>query len=331
MTKLATIKDVAKMAGVSISTVSLAFNNPERVTEATRDKIFGAVRSLNYVPANVNKKTVLGKKKSQSIAVICPKLVGPYHLEIIQGISETIYMNQKDMVLYAGDDAINRYLLNIVESHAYQGVILVNGPIYDERYLRAAAAADFPVVMCCFRESYKGIGSILINESDIGRRVAEHFLKRKFRKIGIVGTPAECSVMRKECFLQTLAEKGIRVPAEWDLQCELAEDPAYKTVDRFLHTHEEYPEAIFCQNDDSAIGVIEAIEDFGLRVPEDISIIGCDGLNRSKFHSPSLSTIETPKMEVGMLAVNLLMREIAGMSSEEIILNGKLILRESCL
>ena len=85
-------------------------------------------------------------------------------------------------------------------------------------------------------------------------------------------------------------------------------------------------------NDDSAIGVIEAIEDFGLRVPEDISVIGCDDLNRSKFHSPStVSTIATPKMEVGMLAVNLLMREIAGMSSEEIILNGKLILRESCL
>ena len=63
MTKLATIKDVAKMAGVSISTVSLAFNNPERVTEATRDKIFDAVRSLNYVPANVNKKTVLSKKR----------------------------------------------------------------------------------------------------------------------------------------------------------------------------------------------------------------------------------------------------------------------------
>ena len=128
-----------------------------------------------------------------------------------------------------------------------------------------------------------------------------------------------------------MAEKGIHVPPEWDLQCELAEDPAYKTVDRFLRTHTEYPEAIFCQNDDSAIGVIEAIEDFGLRVPEDISIIGCDDLNRSKFHSQSLSTVATPKMEIGMLAVNMLMREIAGMSSEEIVLNGKLILRESCL
>ena len=96
MTKLATIKDVAKMAGVSISTVSLAFNNPERVTEATRDKIFDAVRSLNYVPANVNKKTVLSKKKSQSIAVICPKLVGSVlSLKLFKGISETIYMNQK--------------------------------------------------------------------------------------------------------------------------------------------------------------------------------------------------------------------------------------------
>lgn len=328
---MATIKDVAKLAGVSISTVSLAFNSPERVTEATRDKIFDAVRNLNYVPAKVNKKAVLNKKKSQSIAVICPKLVGSYFLEIIQGISETIYMNKKDMILYAGDDANSRYLPSIVQNHTYEGAILVNGPIYDEQYLRAAVEADFPIVMCCFKEGYKGIGSILINNGGAGRLVAEHFLKRKFKKIAIVGTPPYDSIRRKEVFIETLAEKRISVPDEWDLPCELAEDPAYRTVDRFLRSHQDYPEAIFCMNDDSAIGTIEAIKDFGLRVPEDISVIGCDDINRSKFHSPAASTVATPKMEVGMLAVNMLMREIAGMSSEEIVLNGKLILRESCL
>lgn len=331
MTKLATIKDVAKMAGVSISTVSLAFNNPERVKEATRDKIFDAVRSLNYVPANVNKKTVLSKKKSQSIAVICPKLVGSYFFEIIQGISETIYMNKKDMILYVGDDANSKYFPSIVQDHIYEGVILVNGSASDEPYLRAAVEADFPTVICCFKEGYRGVGSILINNAGTGKLVAEHFLKRKFKKIGIIGTPPYDSIQRKEAFIHTLADKGILIPKEWDLPCEIAEDPAYRTMERFLRSHLDYPEAIFCMNDDSAIGVIEAIEDFGLRVPEDISVIGCDDINRSKFHSPAVSTVSTPKMEVGMLAVNMLMREIAGMSSEEIILNGKLILRESCL
>ena len=328
---MATIKDVAKMAGVSISTVSLAFNSPERVTEATRDKIFDAVRSLNYVPANVNKKIALSKKKSQSIAVICPKLVGSYFFEIIQGISETIYMNKKDMILYVGDDANSKYFPDIVQSHIYEGVILVNGSDRDESYLRTAVEADFPTVICCFKEGYRGIGSVLINNGGIGRLVAEHFLKRKFKKIGMIGTPPYDSIQRREVFIQTLAEKGITVPDEWDLPCEVAEDPAYKTMERFLRSHSSYPEAIFCMNDDSAIGAIEAIEDFGLRVPKDISVIGCDDINRSKFHSPSISTVATPKMEVGMLAVNMLMREIAGMSSEEIVLNGKLVLRESCL
>lgn len=328
---MANIKDVAKMAGVSISTVSLALNSPERVSEATRDRIFDAVRTLNYVPMKVNRKTALTKKQSRSIAVICPKLVGPYHLEIIQGISETIYMHKKDMVLYAGDDAINRYLPSIVESEAYQGAVLVGEPLYEARYLQEAVDRDFPVVMCGFEKSHRGVGAVLLNESDVGKRIAEHFLKRKFQKIGIVGTPARSSTMRKESFVQTLAEKKILIPPEWDLPCELAEDPAYMTMMRFLRTHTAYPEAIFCQNDDSAIGVIEAIKEFGLRVPEDISIMGCDDLNRSKFHSPSLSTVATPKMEMGMLAVNMLMRKISGMSSEEIVLNGKLILRESCL
>lgn len=327
---MATIKDVAKLAGVSISTVSLAFNSPERVSEATRDKIFSAVRSLNYIPMKEHKRADLNKHESESIAVICHQLVGSYFFEVLRGISETIYMNKKEMVLYSGDDAVEKHFLDIVQKHTYQGAILVHEMV-EEKYLRSAVEADFPVVMCCYPTSYKGIGSVLINNEGIGRMVADHFIKQKFQEIGLLGLPPCDCVLRKEAFVQTLEKSGITIPAKWDLPCELTEDAAYKRMDRFLRGGKEYPRAIFCLNDDSAIGTIEAIRNHGLRVPEDIAVLGCDDLNRSKYHTPSLSTVATPKIEIGMLAVNMLMRKIAGIPTEEIVLNGKLILRESCL
>lgn len=327
---MATIKDVAKVAGVSISTVSLAFNSPERVSDSTREKIFSAVRSLNYVPMKELKRAAMNKHKSESIAVICHQLVGPYFFEILRGISETIYMNKKEMVLYSGADAVEQYFLNIVQNHVYQGVILVNA-IIREKYLRIAVEADFPVVMCCYRTGYKGIGSILINNEEIGEMVANHFIKRRFQKIGLLGTAPYDSVLRKEAFVGTLGKNGIIIPKEWDLPCELTEDAAYRKMDEFLRRSGEYPQAIFCLNDDSAIGTIEAIRSHGLSVPDDIAVVGCDDLNRSKYHTPSLSTVATPKIELGMLAVNMLMRKITGIPTEEIVLNGKLILRESCL
>lgn len=328
---MSTIIDVAKMAGVSISTVSLAFNSPERVSELTRKNIFSAAKNLNYIPLKESRKAVIKKYKSESIVVICPKLVGSYFFEILRGISETINMNKKEMVLYIGDDAIEHHLLEIIRNHTCQGVILVYGPDIEERYLQAALEEDFPLVACCFNKVYKGIGSISVNNEEIGVRVAEHFIKQKFQKIGVVGAPLCDSYQRKDAFIRTMEKAGISVPEEWMLSCELAEDAAYRSMDKFLRGNREYPEAFFCLNDDSAIGAIDAIQSHGLKVPEDISIVGCDDLSRSRYYTPSLSTVSTPKIEMGMLAVNMLMRSISGIPSEQIVLNGKLILRESCL
>lgn len=327
---MATIKDVAKLAGVSISTVSLAFNSPERVSEVTREKIFSAVRSLNYVPMKEHKRAALDKHKNESIAVIIHQLVGPYFFEVLRGICETIYRNKKEMVLYSGDEAVERYFLNIVRNRVYQGVILVNATIQD-KYLQEAVESGFPVVMCCYRTGYRGISSVRINNEEIGRMVAAHFIKRKFRKIGLVGRIHDEITFRRGCFLRTLEKNGIIVPEEWELPCELTGDAAYKTVNSFLKSGQDYPEAFFCLNDDSAIGTIEAIRNNGLSVPDDISIVGCDDLNRSKYNIPSLTTVSTPKIEFGMLAVNMLIRRIAGFPPEEIVLDGKMILRESCL
>ena len=216
---MSTIKDVAKMAGVSISTVSLAFNSPERVSEHTREKVFSAARSLNWYPIREHKKVVLNKYKSESIAVISHQLVGPYFFEILRGISETIYMNKKKMVLYSVDEAVERCFFSIIRNHEHLGVILVNATI-QEKYLKEAIEAGFPVVMCCYKAGFKRVGSVLVNNKDVGRMVANHFIKRKFVKIGILGKIHDENIPRKEGFIQTLEKNGIMIPPKWDLYCD---------------------------------------------------------------------------------------------------------------
>lgn len=327
---MATIKDVAKMAGVSISTVSLALNTPERVSQQTRKKIMDAIRTLNYIPMKETQKMILQEQRSTSVAVICPTLIGPYFFEILRGISETLYLNKRDMILFSGDDAFDRHFPDIVRSRMYEGVILLHGPQYNEEYLNIAKKHDFPIVMCCSQTGFKGIGSVIINNDDIGKMVAEHFIKKKYTRIGILGIAPKDCLSREKMFVRVLNQNKIEIPEKWRLQCELTEAGGYQSMNKFLENNDDYPEAIFCMNDECAIGSMEAIKKYNLKIPKDIAIIGCDDLSRSKYNIPALSTVSTPKFEAGMLSVNMLLRKISGLSCEEIVLNGKLVLRESC-
>ena len=110
----------------------------------------------------------------------------------------------------------------------------------------------------------------------------------------------------------------------------LTEETAFRVTKKFIRENKELPDAIFGINDETAIGIIEALQEEGIRVPEEISVIGCDNISSSRFVQPPLTTIEMPKFEVGILAANMLLRRIRGMPTENIVLSGKLIIRESC-
>lgn len=327
---MVSIKDVAKKAKVSISTVSLAFNNPDRVSEATREKIYQATKELQYVPASVAKKNAFKERKRKSVAVIMGSLVGPFWFEILRGISETLSINKIEMVLFSGNDSFQKHFLDLMKGDSCQGIILITEGDGNEQLLQLAENKNFPIVMCCPPIAHSGLSSILVDNWNIGQLAANYFMQLGRNDIALFGKcPKDCPD-RAEGFLEVLKKEKRVVPDEWRIYCDVTEEDAYRATKKFLKENKKLPDAIFGINDETAIGIIEALQEDGIKVPEQISVIGCDNISISRYIQPALTTIEMPKFEVGILTVNMLLRRMSGMPPEKVVLNGKLIIRESC-
>ena len=329
---MATIKDVAKRANVSISTVSLAFNNPERVSENTRNKIFNAARILNYISANQVRKKESVVRNEKTVAVLMENIIGPFWFEILHGIAETLNVSGYEMALFSSNDSFDKHFLDLVNGKECLGIILISIGENHVDILKMAAAQHFPIVMCDPVDTYAGIGSVRVDQHYVGQLAAEHFIQLKKKKIAILGTFPKHCVERKIGFIETLKNFDIQIPDNWNIDCMISEEQSYQTMYSFLEDEKDLPDAIFCVNDEAAIGTIHALQKFEIDVPKAVSVIGCDNISIGRFNNPMLTTIEIPKYEVGVLAANMVLRMISGLSAENILLNGKLIVREStCL
>lgn len=327
---MVSIKDVAKRAGVSISTVSLAFNSPERVSEATRQKIYQATKELEYVPASVAKKRDFKERKKESVAVIMGSLVGPFWFEVLRGINETLSINKIEMVLFSGNDSFTKHFLDLMKGNSCQGIIIIIGDEGYDQLLQIAIHKGFPVVLCCPPKAYEGISNVMVDNWNIGQLAANYFIQLGRNNIALFGKcPKDCPD-REIGFLEVLKKEKREIPEKWRIYCDVTEEDAFRAAEKFLKENKKLPDAIFGINDETAIGVMELLQEKGILVPEEIAVMGCDNISISRFVQPSLTTIEMPKFEVGILTANVLLRRIQGMPPENIVLSGKLIIRESC-
>lgn len=326
---MASIKDVAKKAGVSISTVSLALNYPERVSEDSKQKIFAAMKELQFVPSSASKKLQSVSGKRNSVALITGEVFGPFHYEIIRGINEMLEINKQEMILLSGADAHRRHLNDISKNPYICGAILLGtltAPCEDI----IDAASRFAVVLSNCKSNMPNVGSVSIDNYYIGELVANHLLHIGYRKIAVMGSDDDDRQLRMDGFTQTLKNNGVTIAEEWTIPAFADEKTGFTEMDRFLESGIELPQAIFCMNDELALGALDALKKHNIQTPQQVAIIGCDGISISRFSSPSLSTVLMPKFEVGMLSASLLMRQISGKPAENIVLSGKLVIRESC-
>lgn len=326
---MASIKDVAKLAGVSISTVSLAMNYPERVSREKKDKIFAAMKQLQYVPA-ANEKRRQDAVRRTSVALITGEIFGPYYYEILRGISETLEMHGLDMIMMCGTESVKMHYYQALENPVFGGVILTNIGGLTQKDIDYALEKGISTVVCHCECSFRSVSYVNVGNYDIGKMVANHLLCVDCESAGIMGRRYVTTRGRAEGFVQTMEKGGIHIPAEWDVDVELTEQGGYSRMKEMLEDGTKLPEAIFCLNDEIALGVMQALAEKGMRIPEDVKIVGCDDIPISRVAVSPLTTIAMPKFEMGMMAVNLLVRQIGGKSAENVILNGKLVIRESC-
>ncbi|MDO8502530.1 MAG: LacI family DNA-binding transcriptional regulator [Gemmatimonadaceae bacterium] len=310
--KRVTTHDVAKRAGVSQPTVSLVLskNARARVSAETRERVLEAARELGYVPNVVARSLV--RSRSYAIGVIVPDLRNPFFAEVVSG-AERVVSEAGYAVLLCETREIprDRHIQALLERQ-------VDGIMVD-----AIGAASLPEPMMV------GVNLVLIDEppdrwpgvaSDAvgaGRLAAEHLLSLGHKRFGFLGpaTNVHAIRMRERGFVAALTEKGIRLESPMLRRVAATAAGGQKGM-RALLDLESPPTAVFCSNDLVAAGALKVCSMEGVRVPQEISIVGCDDIELASLLVPELTTIAIPARELGARAARLLLQAIKGEDGE---------------
>ncbi len=325
------IKQIAEFAGVSTTTVSNVINNSRYVSEEKRQRVHEAIRKLNYRPNRI--ASSLRRRRSNTVGLIIPDIVNPYFTEVARGVEDACFEADYSAIICNSDanPNIEAHYLAMLAEKQMDGVILVNAGNPPDQP-PAAVVQDIPLVMLDRELPGMATDSILVDNA-LGGRLAGEFLHnlghREF--ICVAGLPrAYPPWERVEGFASFLREKGCQLPERDILRGDFQTEGGYQAVRRRLQDGDKFT-AVFAANDLMAYGAIRAIVEAGLRIPQDVSVVGFDDISLSDLYNPPLTTIRQPLLEMGKTAVRLLIERMAAPALEprRIILPVELVPRQS--
>ena len=330
------IKDVARIAGVSIATVSRCVNNPERVKAKTRKIVQDTIKQTGYSPNTLAQSFRRGK--TQVIMVVLPSVGDPFFTGVIHGIRKIATENSYSLLINETqfntmtEDEIGA----MVVSRQADGIVLLASmspfgtELLSERNNRA-----LPIVVGCetISADLDSYPSVHIDNVAAATEAPGHLITLGHKKIAFMyGQPDSLLTRDRESgYRATMKKADLEVVEGWVVSGNLSIEGAAEATN-YLLDHEDVPTAIFCANDEMAIGCMHAIQKAGLNVPADISVIGFDDTRYAAVTKPGLTTIRQPAKEIGMRVMQRLLHEIEhGRSAmvEPELLPHQLIVRES--
>jgi len=331
--KKLTIKDVAKETGYSVATVSYVLNRTGKFySKETEKKILDKIAKLGYYPDAIAKS--LRTKRTNNIGFLVP-FISDFFAEVFIGVQEAASKQNYSVSLYSSEhDSIQEEKnINSILSNNFDGTIIASA-IFDEKNIEKLIRANIPLVNIEKFYIKKRIPSIFLKNIEISKKAVNHLINLGHKKIGFISEPISIGKIsnRFEGYKQALKENGLKY------------DNSYVFISKFLereHHEKSYQyilsnikkikecSALFIPSDVLAISTMKAVFDFGLKVPDDISIIGFDGLEISKFVRPSLSTIIQPRYEMGYKAMEILLKIIDGKNVKNVELQPEFVIRES--
>jgi DNA-binding LacI/PurR family transcriptional regulator len=306
-----TIYDVAKKAGVSVSTVSRAVNTPHLVQEKTRQKVMSAVELLKFVPKA--EASVLARKQVGSIGVLLPFFTSPSFVQRMRGVASALSATKFEFIVYTvGSRAqLDEYLDVLPLWRRLDGLIIMSMPLSDSqrRHLQSHAleivCVEFAQALFC---------SIEIDNHEGGRMAALHLAakgRRRCAYVGEVGVPEHIihlSDLRLEGFRRGLQENGLDLSDEYVSRQPYSREGVMRQTEALL-SRPVAPDAIFAYSDLHAADILRVTRAKGIRVPDDLSIVGFDGTDVADFLG--LTTIDQRLDESGRLAAEILMSRIS--------------------
>lgn len=324
-----TIKDVAREAGVAISTVSNALNNSDLVTEETRAKILEVAKRLDYVP-NINGR-MLKTKRSREMLFLTSNVRGDYFTTLLSAMSQ-----QCDDMGYTLNVVITRdreAVRNYVLGRGFDGVFIFLGEWFGQANLQLLERNHIRTVFLDRAYNSSNIGSVVFDSYRAGYQAAKYLINLGHSRIAFLEGSLDVfdGIQRKKGYLDAMERYQMPVRQEYILDGRFEELYTYNAVSSFLRIREvEMPDAFIAGNDLSAIGCINALKDAGYRIPTDVSVVGFDDIPLAKYISPRLTTIKNPINLQGITAVKMLADIIEkGKPGTVEGLAGELIVRES--
>lgn len=328
---MSTIKDIAKKAGVSISTVSYALNNSSKISQKTKEKIWKIANELNYKP-NTFARSLKGKKRNL-IGLVVHEIRGPYYPELVRGIQDMIDMYGYNLIIFCELESKEATSVDFLSNKIVDGALLLSSHI-NKKHIEILSKKDIPLVLMDRKIKMPKVSSVIINNHKGGKLVARHLYELGHKRIGYMHGSLDSmeNKSRFDGFRTELKKNGISIRRKDILRGNFTEEGGYKAMKKYLEENgSDIATAFFCANDEMAIGAISAIKEKGLSIPQDISIVGFDNILFSTYTTHKLTTVKNPVYDLGKLAAYQLLNMLDGKSSGEVSieLDVELLIRKS--
>ncbi len=310
MIKKPTIYDVAKRAGVSITTVSRILNSPDKVNSETRERILVAIDALGFVPKAEARARAL--RHTGRIGVITPFFTAPSFVQRLRGIAESLSPKNYELVVYTVDstDHLQSYLSTLPLTSNLDGLIILSLPVGDAEVKRLI---EYGLPTVLIEYPHPKLNCVEIEDVEGGHMAATFLLGKGHRRIAFLGDTdlPEYSIhpvsLRLNGFRQALKEARIKLPETFVRLAPYSQEQT-RQVARELLGLSEPPTAIFAATDFQALGVLKAARQLDIKVPEQLAVIGFDDLDMAEY--ADLTTISQHLDESGRLAVEILLGQI---------------------
>jgi LacI family transcriptional regulator, galactose operon repressor len=329
-----TIKDVARVSGVSSMTVSRVINGSEHVRPVTRQRVERAIAELGYVPSRLARGLI--RQKTGTLALIVPDVANPFFTLIVRGAEDVARRAGYRMILCdtRADLAIEREVIEEMIAHRVEGIAIA--PVSDRSRGHLQRLARFGVQFVLIDRTVPGVESDVVVGDSVGgaHRLVEHLISRGHRRIGFITESDDVSTARdrRQGYLAALAAAGLALDPSLIVRSTVDPPGGFDGMRRLLELAEP-PTAVFTVNNLVALGAIEAVRSRDLEVPDDVALVCFDDIEYASRLYPFLTVMAQPAETLGTVGTQLLLERIEGRAPEQprvVVLPAQFVVRRSC-
>ena len=333
--KAITIKDLAEQLNISVSTVSRALKDNPEISQATRRQVQELAKQLGFRPDPI--AVALKTHKSYTIGIIVPQIVNSFFASVVRAIEEVAESYGYNVLVSSSNEHVEKEKKNV---NVFLG-IRVDGIIislarettnYD--HIKAIKASNTPLVLFDRTTTDIEAARVVANDADAACKIVQHLIDGGAKSIALITGPEHLSIGRNRMkgYLRAMTNNNLDIRQDYILRCkDFTVEAAYEATSQLLDNG-QCPDAFFGINDEMVIGAMKALKERNIRIPDDVTLFGFSNSKRSRYMSPTISTIDQFPHEVGTKAAELLFEQILAPKYAKIreeVVNCELLIRES--